>query len=355
MKFRTLLARFRGRLSSQSQVRLAGAAAGRRLISNPVEATELQRLRLDLLEESQMDFTYLVLIVGSCIIATLGLLSNSVAVIIGAMLVAPLMLPIRGMAFGALGADIPLFRQGLISVLVGTLIAFGLSWFLGVVAGISVFGSEILARSQPNLLDLGIAIAAGGISGYAKIQPKISGSLAGTAIAVALMPPVCVIGLGLSHGDKLLSLGALLLYMTNLLGIALSCMVTFLLAGYAPLAQARGGLMLATALTGLLLIPLGVSFIDLVQQSRLQASLKNALVRQTVTFQRVELVNTETNWLVNPPEVRLSVRSQEEITPKQVKLLEEFIGQSMGQPFTLIFEVSQVGVVRRDDAIPLQP
>lgn len=103
---------------------------------------------------------------------------------------------------------------------------------LGLFTRLPTFGSKILARSEPTLLDLGIAIAAGSISGYAKVEPKISGSLAGTAIAVALMPPVCVIGLGLSQANFSLSFGATLLYLTNLLGITLSCMLTFLIAGY---------------------------------------------------------------------------------------------------------------------------
>ncbi len=333
--------------------RLASLQRSFRLFTRKqVDSAKLQQLRLDLLDESQLDSSYLILIIGSCVVATLGLLSNSVAVIIGAMIVAPLMLPIRGLAFGAIEGDLTLFRSGLASVTVGTLLAVGLSWGLGELAGLSTFGSEILARSQPTLLDLGIAIAAGSISGYAKVQPKISGSLAGTAIAVALMPPICVIGLGLSHGDSLLSLGALLLYLTNLLGITLSCMVTFLLTGYTPFAQAKRALTLATFLTSILLIPLGLSFVDLVKQSRLQASLEQAIVNRTIMFQRMELLNTETNWLLNPPEVRLSVRSQEMVTPKQVKLLEEFVEQSMGQPFTLIFEVSQVGEVRRDSPPP---
>ncbi len=86
--------------------------------------------------------------------------------------------------------------------------------------------SEVLSRSKPNLLDLGIAIAASGISGYAKVNSKISASVAGTAIAVALMPPICVIGLGLAKFDLSLSLGATLLYLTNFLGISLACMLT---------------------------------------------------------------------------------------------------------------------------------
>ncbi|MEG4426356.1 MULTISPECIES: DUF389 domain-containing protein [unclassified Microcoleus] len=300
-----------------------------------------------MLEESTLNINYLVLILGSCIIATFGLLSNSAAVIIGAMIVAPLMLPIRGLAFGAVEGNVIIFRKGLVALAVGTVLAIFLACFLGALVQIPDFGSEVLARSKPTLLDLGIAIAAGGISGYAKVQPKVSATLAGTAIAVALMPPICVIGLGLSQANWSLSLGASLLYLTNLLGITLSCMLTFLMAGYTPLHRARKAIFWALALTAILVIPLGVSFAELIEQAQLEASLKRALLNRTITFQRVELIATDTNWLTKPPEVRLIVRSSEALTPKQVQLLEAFVEKEMGQPFTLIFQVSQVEEVRR--------
>ena len=307
----------------------------------------LKQIRVDLLEESTLNINYLVLILGSCIIATFGLLSNSAAVIIGAMIVAPLMLPIRGLAFGAVEGNVIIFRKGLVALAVGTVLAIFLACFLGALVQIPDFGSEVLARSKPTLLDLGIAIAAGGISGYAKVQPKVSATLAGTAIAVALMPPICVIGLGLSQANWSLSLGASLLYLTNLLGITLSCMLTFLMAGYTPLHRARKAIFWALALTAILVIPLGVSFAELIEQAQLEASLKRALLNRTITFQRVELIATDTNWLTKPPEVRLIVRSSEALTPKQVQLLEAFVEKEMGQPFTLIFQVSQVEEVRR--------
>lgn len=307
----------------------------------------LKQIRVDLLEESTLNINYLVLILGSCIIATFGLLSNSAAVIIGAMIVAPLMLPIRGLAFGAVEGNVIIFRKGLVALAVGTVLAIFLACFLGALVQIPDFGSEVLARSKPTLLDLGIAIAAGGISGYAKVQPKVSATLAGTAIAVALMPPICVIGLGLSQANWSLSLGASLLYLTNLLGITLSCMLTFLMAGYTPLDRARKAIFWALALTAILVIPLGVSFAELIEQAQLEASLKRALLNRTITFQRVELIATDTNWLTKPPEVRLIVRSSEALTPKQVQLLEAFVEKEMGQPFTLIFQVSQVEEVRR--------
>ncbi|MCF2147921.1 DUF389 domain-containing protein [Desmonostoc muscorum LEGE 12446] len=313
---------------------------------------QLQQLQTELLAESTLDSAYIILIISSCAIATFGLLSNSAAVIIGAMIIAPLMLPIRGLAFGALQADITLFRKGIIAVVLGTLLAVAIACSLGWLVGLPRYDSEILARSRPTLLDLGIAVAAGGISAYGKIEPKISGTVAGTAIAVALMPPICVIGLGLAQGNWSLSLGATLLYLTNLLGIALSCMVTFLVAGYTSMARARRPLIWTMALTAILVIPLGVSFARLVRQVELETSLRRALLNRTVTFGRLQLLNSNTNWLTNPPEVRLSVRAREPVTPRQVELLEEFIEREMGQRFTLIFEVGQVEEIRRSEPTP---
>lgn len=309
---------------------------------------EVDQLRRELLEDSRLDTAYIVASLGACIIATLGLLTNSAAVIIGAMVVAPLMLPIRGLAFAALEGDVLLFRQSLFSLGVGTLLSVFLSAGMGATSGISSYGEEIFARSKPTLLDLGIAIAAGGVGGYAKIQPKVSGSFAGVAIAVALMPPICVIGLGLAQANQQLSLGALLLYLTNLLGIALACMLTFFLKGYTPFAQASRALTIAVVLTSLLITPLGISFINLVNQSRLETNLKQALLSRTFTLQRLELIKLNINWFKEPPQVRLNVRGKETVTPRQVQLLEEFLERSMGQPFTLIFEVSRVEEVRRD-------
>ncbi|HEY9819999.1 MAG TPA: DUF389 domain-containing protein [Candidatus Sericytochromatia bacterium] len=313
-----------------------------------VAPQDLNQIQIDLLEESTLNLNYLVLILGSCVIATFGLLSNSAAVIIGAMIIAPLMLPIRGLAFGALEGNVVLFRKGLMAVVVGTMLAIFLAWFLGSLVRLPDFGSEVLARSKPTLLDLGIAVAAGGISGFAKIQPKVSGTLAGTAISVALMPPICVVGLGLSQANWSLSRGASLLYLTNLLGITLSCMLTFLMAGYTPLNRAHKALGWALALTAILLIPLGVSFAELIRQAQLEASLKRALLNRTITFREVELIKSDTNWLTKPPEVRLTVRSSQVLTPKQVQLLEAFVEKEMGQKFTLIFQVSQVEEVRRE-------
>lgn len=277
-------------------------------------------------------------------IASLGLIADSSAVIIGAMIIAPLMLPIRGVALALLDREETLLQKGLITLGVGTLLGVGISSLLGVLIS-PEWNKEILARTQPNLLDLGVALAAGGMGAFAKVRRGLSDTLAGVSIAVALMPPVCVIGIGLSRLDWQVSWGATLLYLTNLVGINLACILTFLLLGYGSVQKARTSVIWIFALVGLLLIPLGASFARLVAQTRLQSGLKDILLRGTVTFQRIELIQTEFNWLGDPPEVRLLVRASEPVTPTQVNLLEKYVRGRLHQDFRLIFEVSQTAVV----------
>ncbi len=112
------------------------------LKNKKIPPQQVADMRQGLVEESSISITYLVLILGSCVIATLGLLSNSVAVIIGAMIIAPLMLPIRGVAFGALEGNIILFRKGLTAILVGTFLAIALALLIGYVVSLPQYGSD---------------------------------------------------------------------------------------------------------------------------------------------------------------------------------------------------------------------
>jgi uncharacterized hydrophobic protein (TIGR00271 family) len=303
-------------------------------------------LHATLRDDARIDRPYLVLVVAACAIATFGLLANSTAVIIGAMIIAPLMLPIRSISWAVLVGDWPLFWQGLLALGSGVGIAIGLSAGLGHLVGIPVFGSEVLARGNPNLLDLGVALVAGAIGAYALVQPKVSGTVAGTAIAVALMPPACTVGLALAQGSGLLAQGALLLLVTNLCGIALAGAIVFGIVGGLPWGRARRALGAIVAMTLLLAIPLTYRFWELVRQAQLEANLRRALLDRTVTFQRLSLIDSHVNWLAQPPEVQLTVRSAAPISPKQVQLLEIFLAQTMHRPFKLIFLVSELSEVR---------
>ncbi|MGL5082986.1 MAG: TIGR00341 family protein [Microcoleaceae cyanobacterium] len=314
-------------------------------MSKTSSAHSVIQMRAELMADASLNFNFIVLVITSCLIASLGLLSNSAAVIIGAMLVAPLMLPLRALAFGALGGDATLFRRSLTTLIGATLIALVLSILLGQLIGLQDFESEVLARTQPTLIDLWIAIVAGGLSGFSKVRSGISDAVAGTAIAVALMPPLCVIGLTLSEGFLSESYGALLLYLTNLLGIVLACMVVFIWAGYAKVNRALGWTVL---LTGILVLPLGISFFRLLNQANLEATLRKVFQEETYTGQRVRLLETEILWTNQPIQAYLKVKADEPITPNQVRLVQEFLVQKriIKQPFELVFLVEPFEEVR---------
>lgn len=338
---------------SKSQLRSQLNEWGRKyFVGRRVSPQAHQHMQDSLMDEAELDYDYIVLTLGACLIATFGLLSNSAAVIIGAMLVAPLMSPIRSVAFGILEGDLELVTTGLKALGTGTAISVVLSAMVGLSSGFLEYGSEVFARSSPTLLDLGIAITAGGLSGYAKVQPRLSSTLAGTAIAVALMPPLCVVGLGIAQFNPALTLGAGLLYCTNLLGITLACMIAFFIAGYSPFRRARRPLSIVVLLTSLLVIPLGISLVELVRQNQLEANVKRALVEDTQTFKNLELVSSQTNWQLPIPEVRMVVNANEPITPRQVKLLEDYIARRMNQQFRFVFQVSEVKEVTREEVQP---
>ncbi len=323
-----------------------------RLLPQAAPQKEGARLHRELTAEATWTINYVVLIISSCAIATLGLIGNSTAVIIGAMLIAPLMLPIRAIAFAALEGDFDLLRSSCLTALGGTILAVALSTLLGWVTPIPAFGSEFQARVEPNLVDLGIAIAAGGISGFAKVRQGISDALAGTAIAVALMPPLCVVGLSLSKTPAdprfwLFSQGALLLYLTNLLGIILACMVVFILAGYTGLSRSIGLAFLATLV---LAVPLGTNFAELMRKARVRDFVEQLLVRSTITIgqQDVTLLSTRIDWSRQPEVVYLTVQTGNDITPQQVRDIESFVSRRVGQPLRFVLFISNAKIVTAD-------
>ena len=307
---------------------------------------QLETLQADLLEESKLSLNYIFLSIGSAGMATIGLVANSATVIIGAMIVAPLMMPMRGFALGCLLGNRSLVITALKAIVVGTLIGVGVAFLLSWPTRIPEFQSEILARTRPTILDLLVAVLAGAVAAFARIRPKIADSLAGIAIAVALMPPLCVVGIGLAEQDWQISRGAWAMYMTNWVGITLACLITFLIMGYAP--HRRRRLISRATLSSVLALVLAIFLgfkplyrrrVYSIWQSILERNVQAALLEGTITFQRVELLRSEFDWEVDPPEVRFVVLADEPITSKQVNLIEDFVEQQTGHSFTFKFRV----------------
>ncbi len=303
----------------------------------PSHSDEVKSLHLRLSQDSAWSKDFILCTVSSCLIATFGLISNSTAVIIGAMIVAPLMLPLRGLAFSACEGEVKLFRTALFSIIGATIVSLFLSSFITKLVGLVDMGSEILARTQPNLIDLGIAITAGAIGGFGIIRKGISDTLAGTAIAVALMPPLCVVGISLTVNNYSLAFGAFLLYSTNLLGITLACMIVFIVSGYTKANQAVGW---TTLLTLFLVIPLSASFYRLIQQQRIERDIRTKLVNETITVgKEVENVSINIIWTREKPSVSVTLETDKEITPNQVRLVQDFLSQRLNKELELTFYV----------------
>jgi uncharacterized hydrophobic protein (TIGR00271 family) len=223
---------------------------------------------------------FFVLIVLSTLLAAFGLAANSVAVIIGAMLVAPLMTPILGTAAALLLADVKLLISNIAILAAGTIAAIltsiAVTW-VGLQSVTTTYSlpSEILGRTQPTLIDLGVAIAAGLAGGYVLTHPRASSSLPGVAIAVALVPPLASVGILFQIGAPAQARGALLLFLTNLIAIVLSAIVVMLISGFIPpeirlkgFRHARIGLFVSAVLLVLVAVPLTIHTIGVVQDQR---------------------------------------------------------------------------------------
>ena len=308
-------------------------------------------------QDARADQEFVVLTLAASMIATLGLLANSSAVVIGAMLIAPWMLPLRAIAFAILQGRLRLVATALLTLLIGVALTVGLSVLLGFGVGLPILGSEVAARTQPNLLDLGVALVAGAIAAYASVRSKALSSLAGTAIAVALVPPVCAFGLLLSKAQWGDALGAALLFAANLLGILSGGLIALAICQpelRVNLWRSRLGLV-SLLLTALLLVPLSGSFLSLVSQARRTAALQQiqevitaSLKDRTLTLGKdAELVNVRIDWTQNPPLIRAAVRVTNPRLPtaRQVAAVQAYINDTQPIRYRLVVQRLSVDVV----------
>jgi uncharacterized hydrophobic protein (TIGR00271 family) len=229
-------------------------------------------------------FAFFFMLASSCVIATFGLLANSAAVIIGAMIVAPLMNPIISMSFGIITGRGPLIWRSLLTIVLGTLMTIIMAFLLSEAIGWKLAGSELVARMRPSLLDLGVAVAAGAAAAFAYTRPGVSSALAGIAIAVALVPPLCTVGIALALGHKagadvglaiesVSARGPFLLYLTNIFGIALAACLVFFCQYFRWRLTAILALGLILSCLLIVVPPLGISMDNLLVRNQVHRSL----------------------------------------------------------------------------------
>lgn len=247
-------------------------------------ATEdFRELYITLREKNARPTTsYLTLMILSVLLAAIGLFANSTPVIIGAMILAPMMAPLISLAMAVVRQDLPLLSGSLKTLGLGILLGLVFSAAMGWLMPLRVITPEISARLSPTLLDLGVAVIAGIAGAYAHAREEVARSLAGVAIAVALVPPLAVTGIGLGWGDWEVVWGAHLLFFTNLVGIVLAASLTFLLMGYAPFHLARRGLLITLAVMLLVGVPLGLGFTRMTEEHKILLAVEGLEVAEVV-------------------------------------------------------------------------
>lgn len=248
------------------------------LAEKPIPLASLSR---NLWRASVPSLSFYFLLGLSGVIATLGLLANSVAIIIGAMIIAPLIGPITGIAYSATIANRRLLRRSLLTLATGVLFTVFISFLVALLVGLRTITPEILSRTNPTLIDLAIALAAGAAGAFANTRRRIADALPGVAIAVALVPPLSVVGIGLALKDGSLSFGALVLFITNLTGIIFSGVVILLLQSYGSVKRAKQGLIFSLTMLLILGLPLGWSLQGLIVQNDVSHNV-NQIVRQQI-------------------------------------------------------------------------
>jgi uncharacterized hydrophobic protein (TIGR00271 family) len=180
---------------------------------------------------------YLVMMVLSATLASLGLLQGSTAVVIGAMLVAPLMGPLVGAGLALVQGNLELMRRSMTVAAIGIALGFAVAMFFGAINPGYEPTMEVEARGTPDIFDLFIALTSGMIAAYAQCQQRLSDTLAGVAIAAALLPPLAVVGIATTLEEHEIAIFAAILLMTNVVAIIIGAALIFRLFGV----EAQGG------------------------------------------------------------------------------------------------------------------
>jgi len=288
----------------------------------------------NLREESKISRNFMVLLIFATMIATFGLFINSSSVIIGAMLLAPLMQPIVSLSMGVLRQDSDLEISGAKTIAIGVLSVLFTAALIAMFTPIERLTSEMAGRLSPTILDLFVAIVSGAAAAYVKSNEKILGSLAGVAIAVALVPPIAVAGIGLGWADWHMFSSAFLLFITNLVGIVLAAAFVFAILGFSPLHLAKKGMMIWLMIVALVAIPLYTSFKQMQEDIHVQKILSNVdfdIRRHHVKLTHIELVHR-----AKKDEVRCEVISTGMLNSEEKDILKEAILMSIGKDAEVI-------------------
>jgi uncharacterized hydrophobic protein (TIGR00271 family) len=282
------------------------------------------------------------LIVLSAAIAGFGLLADSAGVVIGAMLVAPLMTPIQALGAALVQGSVRRIVTSGLVILGGFAGAVATGYVVAMIGAgaitVEALPQEILSRTAPGLIDLGIAVAAGAAGGYVIARPAVSSALPGVGIAVALVPPLATIGICIELGLGTLANGALLLFATNLAAIVLAGAVMIAAAGFRPRAAAgttvRIGFAAAVLLVVAVAVPLAIHTRGALADSRANQAVNDAIPQWDP---EVRVVTLHVDDIGSTVQIDLVVSSPSD--PVSIWQLARSLRERLGKPVSIELRV----------------
>lgn len=307
---------------------------------------------MQLRRAARANVDYYVLMLLAAAVATLGLLLNSAAVVIGAMLIAPLMSPIAGAALGVVQGDAKLLRLSIGSVASGTATAVGVAIVVAFALPGTEATSEFTARTEPGLLDLLVALGSGVAAAYTLSRPGLSAALPGVAVAAALVPPLASISVGVVLTEWQDAAGAALLFGTNLVAIAAASALTFLWLGFRPDADrvdrfgvfGRGVVGLFVLLV-IVAVPIGVLSARALDNDARAAHAERALTEAAGSIGGLELASVEVSEAASgddPLTVRARLLAEQPLSAEDSEALRSALERALDRSINLEIEVIQL-------------
>ncbi|MCG3842373.1 TIGR00341 family protein [Psychrobacter sp. Ps1] len=285
---------------------------------------------------------YFIMNILSAIIASYGLVTNSAAVVIGAMLVAMMLGPITGIALAIIDHRMPLLRKSLFTVIIGVSLVVLVGFIVGWLHKDQPLTAEILSRTQPTSMDLMIALAGGTAGAYAMVSPHLSVAVVGVAVATALVPPLAASGILLANGEMQLGLGALLLAATNILAIQFTNALVLWVLGFRRLvdddykSNTYLTFLQRNAVTLLLLGGLG-AYLTINLQTNAKQQVFESSVKEAINNYFIDQGNVLTNTQFDTSEenqvVRAIVRGETLPSSYDVRQIETLITNDMAENF----------------------
>jgi uncharacterized hydrophobic protein (TIGR00271 family) len=335
-----------------------------RRLTRPITVERRAEVQVQLRETSHPDFDFFLLVVLSCVIATQGLLVDSPAIIIGAMLVAPLMSPIIGLGLASITGDDRMLRDATSALIRGAALAifisFLIAWgnrFLPFIV-LQELPHEVLSRTRPGPIDLGVALAGGTAAAFALAMPNISAALPGVAIATALMPPLCTVGVGLAMGRLDVAGGALVLFLTNTITIAFAASFVFFALGFGgPLTLSTKrlprSLLVSATLTFVLLGSLSLFSYKLFQNANDNRQIETVVQEEVGKIKNAELVQWSATTNGDTLHLDIVLRTMSLLRYEDSVALQKAIADRLQRPVSVV--INQVFAARLDPLVPPTP